>query len=418
MTSELIVNESTDYDAVYQQFQQATIIEDFFDTFCAVLDDQSFRWALQHSSLFAKDASKEEYQVYLGHFVPDTIKGRLNKLADKRKYDEFIDMEISINKEHQSQLSTASTSTNQNDDGASQKRDKQKAKVVEQVIPDIPASAPELVVIPQPQVVLQFASSSSLKPTAKPFVSRTKGEKSKDKSHDLGDDATQIITGYRLNPSLGQYVCDILIYDVPAKWENITILDYLKAWKRKERERFQAVIQGPPDSFIADALAVKEHLTNFINPLHIKAFKEVKNPDGSCKMIAYFESWEDLQNIISKESFWNGTKLSWYRHTVLSFITRRKNSQRSSSNRQDNPIKLSQDPPSKHTKLSSGSKSGSSATGTNRVPIRSPQKDSSQSSSGNKTGEKNKQSSRKKKDKSTGTSPPRSCQNDNCMLRL
>ncbi|GBB95566.1 hypothetical protein RclHR1_25680001 [Rhizophagus clarus] len=453
MTSELIVNESTDYDAVYQQFQQATIIEDFFDTFCAVLDDQSFRWALQHSSLFAKDASKEEYQVYLGHFVPDTIKGRLNKLADKRKYDEFIDMEISINKEHQSQLSTASTSTNQNDDGASQKRDKQKAKVVEQVIPDIPASAPELVVIPQPQVVLQFASSSSLKPTAKPFVSRTKGEKSKDKSHDLGDDATQIITGYRLNPSLGQYVCDILIYDVPAKWENITILDYLKAWsnvisvtvkKQKkyktvwckleimhafdtwERDRLWiaplrpvvAVIQGPPDSFIADALAVKEHLTNFINPLHIKAFKEVKNPDGSCKMIAYFESWEDLQNIISKESFWNGTKLSWYRHTVLSFITRRKNSQRSSSNRQDNPIKLSQDPPSKHTKLSSGSKSGSSATGTNRVPIRSPQKDSSQSSSGNKTGEKNKQSSRKKKDKSTGTSPPRSCQNDNCMLRL
>ncbi|GBC00167.1 hypothetical protein RclHR1_37710001 [Rhizophagus clarus] len=266
--------------------------------------------------------------------------------------DEFMDMEISINKEHQSQFSAASISTNRNEDGSSQKQDKQKAKVVEQVVPDIPAPDLEPVVIPQPQVVPQSASSSSLKPTAKPFVSRTKGEKSKDKSHDLGDDATQIITDYRPNPSLGQYVRDILIYDVPVKWENITLLDYLKAWgnvisvtvkkqkkyktvrckleimhifdtwerdrlwiaplgpvvvrwfpaswslkERKERERFQAVVQGPLDSFTADALAVKEHLTNFINPLRIKAFKEVKNPDSTHKMIAYFESWEDLQNI-------------------------------------------------------------------------------------------------------------------------
>ncbi|GBC06931.1 hypothetical protein RclHR1_07150001 [Rhizophagus clarus] len=351
-----------------------------------------------------------------------------------------MDMEISINKEHQSQSSIASTSTNRNDEGASRKRDKQKAKVVEQVIPDIPAPDPEPVVIPQPQVIPQSASSSSLKPTAKPFVSRTKGEKSKYKSsNDLGDDATQIITGYHPNTSLGQYVRDILIYDVPAKWENITILDYLKAWgnvisvtvkKQKKYKTVQckleimhtfdtwerdhlwiaplgpvvAVVQGPPDSFTADALAVKEHLTNFIIPLHIKAFKEVKNPDRSRKMIAYFESWEDLQNIISKDSFWNGTKLSWCRYTVPLFITRRKISRWSSSNRQDNPNKLNQDPPSKHTKLSSGSKTGSPATRTNRVPIRSPQKDSSQSSSSNKTGEKNKQS-QKKKNKSTGTSP-------------
>ncbi|GBB96158.1 hypothetical protein RclHR1_00270004 [Rhizophagus clarus] len=276
MTTELLVNKNTDYDAVFQQFQRATIMEDFFDTFCAVLDDQSFRWALQYSSLFAKNASKEEYQTYLGHFVPDSIKGRLNKLAGKRKYgknllyilyratflvhedafktaaalykdnaslkdilddsydphrlsDEFMDMEISVNKEHQSQSSTASTSTNRNDDGASQKQDKQKAKVVEQVIPDIPAPDPDPVVIPQPQVIPLSASSSSLKPTVKPFVSGTKGENSRDKSNDLGDNATHIITGYHPNPSLGQYVRNILIYDVPAKWENITILDYLKA---------------------------------------------------------------------------------------------------------------------------------------------------------------------------------------------
>ncbi|GBC07606.1 hypothetical protein RclHR1_07570002 [Rhizophagus clarus] len=401
MTTQLIVDENTGFDTIYEH-------------------------ALKHSSLFAKDASKEEYQGYLGKFLPEIIKERLNKIVDKRKYgknllyilyrasflihedafktaaalykdsgkikdilddsdsdvsydpnrlsDEFMDMEISINKEHQSQSSAASTSTNRNEERASRKQDKQKAKVVEQVIPDIPAPDPEPVVIPQPQVVPQLTSTSSLKPTAKPFVSRTKGEKKKvNSTTDRGEDATQIITGYCPNPSLAP-LGPVVVCWFPASWS-------LK--EHKERERFQAVVQGPPDSFTADALAVKEHLTNFINPLHIKAFKKVKNPDGTRKMIAYFESWEDLQNIISKESFWNGEKLSW----------------------QDKPNKLNQEPPSKRTKLSSGSKTGFPATGSNRVPIRSLPKDSAQSSSGNKTGGKNKRS-QKTKDKSTGTSPP------------
>ncbi|GES87111.1 hypothetical protein RCL_jg20994.t1 [Rhizophagus clarus] len=231
-------------------------------------------------------------------------------------------MEISVNKKHQSQFSAASTSTNQNKDRTSWKLDKQKAK---------------------PQVVPQSASSFSLKPTAKLFVSRTKSEKTKENSKDLGDDAIQIITGYHPNPSLGQYVHDILIYDIPANWENITILNYLKAWERKEIERFQAIIEGPPDSLTADTLANKKHLTNFINPLHIKAFKEVKNPDDS---------------------------------------------------------------PPKYTKVSLGSKIGSPATGSNRIPIRSPQKDSSQSSSGCKTKGKNKKN-QKMKNKSTSTFLPK-----------
>ncbi|GES90882.1 hypothetical protein RCL_jg14452.t1 [Rhizophagus clarus] len=155
MTTQLIVDENTGFDAIYEQVQRATLMNDFFDTFMTLLDDQSF--------------------------------------------------------------GAASTSTNHYDDGASQKQDKQKAKVVEQVIPDIPTPDPDPVIISQPQVVPQTASSSSLKPTAKPFVSKTKGEKSKEKSNDLGEDATQIITGYRSNPSLGQYIHDILIYDVPAK---------------------------------------------------------------------------------------------------------------------------------------------------------------------------------------------------------
>ncbi|GBB91298.1 hypothetical protein RclHR1_01850008 [Rhizophagus clarus] len=430
MTTQLIVDENTGFDAIYEQVQRASIMNDFFDTFMTLLDDQSFGWALKHSSLFAKDASKEEYQGYLGNFLPEIIKERLNKIADKRKYgknllyilyrasflihedafktaatlykdggkikdiladsdsdvsydpnrlsDEFMDMEISINKEHQSQSSAASTSTNRNEDGSLRKQDKQKAKVVEQVIPDIPAPEPNLLLYLSHKLY-PVCFYSSLKPTAKPFRLCT--------PFDTWERDRLWIAP--LGP--------VVVRWFPASWS-------LK--ERKERERFQAVVQGPPDSFTADALAVKEHLTNFINPLHIKAFKEVKNPDSTRKMIAYFESWEDLQNILSKESFWDGAKLSWCRHTVPSFITRRKGSQRSNSNRQDEPNKPNQGPPSKRTKTSSGSKTGSPATGSNRVPIRSPPKDSSQSSSGNKTGGKNKKS-QKTKDKSTATSPPK-----------
>ncbi|GBB83625.1 hypothetical protein RclHR1_10320003 [Rhizophagus clarus] len=96
-------------------------------------------------------------------------------------------------------------------------------------------------------------------------------------------------------------------------------------------------------------------------------------------MIAYFESWKDLQNIISKESFWNGIKLNWCHYTVPSFITRRKNSQQSLFTRQDKPNKLNQDPPSKHTNVSSEFKTGSPVIMSNHVFIRNLQKDLSQS---------------------------------------
>ncbi|GBB87185.1 hypothetical protein RclHR1_13620001 [Rhizophagus clarus] len=135
------------------------------------------------------------------------------------------------------------------------------------------------------------------------------------------------------------------IYDIPAKWNNVELLEYLKVWGNiisvmvkkqkkyktvkckleimyafstwekdrlwiallgpitvrwfpaawffyecKEKEQFQAVIMNLPDTMTASALFLKENLTNFINSLCIKTFKEVKNLDGQRKMIAYFET--------------------------------------------------------------------------------------------------------------------------------
>ncbi|GBB93984.1 hypothetical protein RclHR1_02270008 [Rhizophagus clarus] len=134
-------------------------------------------------------------------------------------------------------------------------------------------------------------------------------------------------------------------------------------------------------------------------------------------MIAYFKSWEDLQNIINKELFWNRVKLSWYCHTILSFITRKRSSQRFNSNGQDKSSKSNLDSSFKHTKVTLGFETSSSATGSNRMLIRSLQKNSSQSSSEHKTGRKNKKN-QNKNDKSTGLSSQRCCLNNNCMLRL
>ncbi|GES84312.1 hypothetical protein GLOIN_2v1791351 [Rhizophagus clarus] len=42
-------------------------------------------------------------------------------------------------------------------------------------------------------------------------------------------EAAQVITGYQA-PSECQFVQDILIYDIPAKWDNYELLSYLSTW--------------------------------------------------------------------------------------------------------------------------------------------------------------------------------------------
>ncbi|GBB90978.1 hypothetical protein RclHR1_18050003 [Rhizophagus clarus] len=172
------------------------------------------------------------------------------------------------------------------------------------------------VIIPQPQTISQSASSFSLKSSVQFFTSKAKKKKTKKLSKDLGDNATQILTGYYPNPNLGQYIHDIFIYDVFAKCKNITILDYLKAW----------------DSVIS--VTVKKQ----------KKYKTI----------------------------------------------------------QYKPSKLNSELPSR-IKVSSGFKTGSSATGSNCVPIGNLLKDSSQFLSDHKTEGKNKKS-QKMNEKSTGTS--------------
>ncbi|GBB85675.1 hypothetical protein RclHR1_12150010 [Rhizophagus clarus] len=132
-------------------------------------------------------------------------------------------------------------------------------------------------------------------------------------------EAAQVITRYQ-TPSGCQFVQDILIYDVPAKWDNYELLSHLSTWgnvisistkrqrkyktvrcklviseffqnyeaqwmaplagittrwflanwnlaERKERERFQAVIYDPPESMNTASLTAPQHLT-FLSELN------------------------------------------------------------------------------------------------------------------------------------------------------
>ncbi|GBB97585.1 hypothetical protein RclHR1_30030001 [Rhizophagus clarus] len=72
----------------------------------------------------------------------------------------------------------------------------------------------------QSVVMPNLSSNSTLKPDAKSFMSKIK----KVKTTESDPDATHIITGYHLNPSLGQYVHNILVYDIPASG---TMLNFL-----------------------------------------------------------------------------------------------------------------------------------------------------------------------------------------------
>ncbi|GBB98565.1 hypothetical protein RclHR1_32630001 [Rhizophagus clarus] len=91
------------------------------------------------------------------------------------------------------------------------------------------------------------SAKSSLDPSAKPFTSPTRTEhagdeipilppKKKAKSDDkpntrkvVENEASTVITGYQPAHNSQAFVHDIIVYDVPVKWDNYTIINALSA---------------------------------------------------------------------------------------------------------------------------------------------------------------------------------------------
>ncbi|GBB85672.1 hypothetical protein RclHR1_12150007 [Rhizophagus clarus] len=149
---------------------------------------------------------------------------------------------------------------------------------------------------------------------------------------------------------------------IPTRW-------FPAIWnlaERKERERFQAVIYNSPESMNTASLAVPQHLT-FLSELNIKMFKEIKFPDGSRKIVRYFETWEHLQKCISNPTLWYGKNVSWCKYTAILKKTKKISSTSSHSAKRKNQGDRVD------TKSSTKPSKSIPTTGLNKTHIRNPQ---------------------------------------------
>ncbi|GBB89622.1 hypothetical protein RclHR1_16360002 [Rhizophagus clarus] len=200
-----------------------------------------------------------------------------------------------------------------------------------------------------------------------PEKGKTLGGKDKQLNIYGEDEVNYIVTGFLPSPK-STTIRDILINDIPAKWSNFDILQHLSSWgrvisiqvkrqkkyktvrcifemnelfmkydtnkswmallnalpvqwfpafwslkERKERERYQVVIEHPPEDMNTTTLALKENI-NFLIQRDICMFKEVKFPDGSRKIIGYLSTWDNMKDCIDKPMVWNGAQLKWSHH--------------------------------------------------------------------------------------------------------
>ncbi|GES85656.1 hypothetical protein RCL_jg6654.t1 [Rhizophagus clarus] len=206
-------------------FIKSALYKEYYECFDAVVT--SSNWSLSHLSLFAKDVGKDEYQLQMTGLFKNDLQLK-QYLDDMASYKGFNASQIILWKwKFLKMMNTnqISSNSNQNEEGTSWRKDKHKAEFVKQVdyTTATTTPVPDLVIL-QPVVMLTLSSSSTLKPDAKFFEPKIKKVKSKESD----PDATHIITGYHPNPSLRQYVRDILVYDISAKWDNVELLEHLK----------------------------------------------------------------------------------------------------------------------------------------------------------------------------------------------
>ena len=58
-------------------------------------------------------------------------------------------------------------------------------------------------------------------------------------------------------------------------------------------------------------------LVNNLTVLHqcaIRIFKEIKQPDGSRKIIGYLATWDDMKSCMDNPMTWNDSTVDWKRH--------------------------------------------------------------------------------------------------------
>ena len=135
---------------------------------------------------------------------------------------------------------------------------------------------------------------------------------------------------------------------------------------RKERSRFQAAAYNIPESLTAEALYdVMNGSHALLQESRAKAFKIIKQNDGTRKLIFYLATWEDLERLINRTSTWQGNEIHWCRHVTPTLKNLNKNKKVSGQ-------KKSVDNGKKHTSNGHKERSGRTATGSNALKVSNP----------------------------------------------
>ncbi|GBB84012.1 hypothetical protein RclHR1_10650012 [Rhizophagus clarus] len=262
----------------------------------------------------------------------------------------------------------------------------------EQIVPTFSAESPEYTPSkPSGSRTVTF-NQSILSPPSTPYKQQLKrdskpqstpidnGKKLKQKETDNTlKNGNVIITGYIPQDQEQAQLLDLVVYDIPAKWDNYTLLANLGRWgkvisvstrvhkkylsarvrlipdheclkcynggdwtvnlggipvrwfpaswnlsERKQREKFQAVVYNLPDDMTDASLFPNGRPHQFLLDSGIKSFKLVKEVDGSRKLIGYFDTWDHVSTRINNPQLWNDVRISWCRYSTPNFKNLRK----------------------------------------------------------------------------------------------
>ncbi|GBB83623.1 hypothetical protein RclHR1_10320001 [Rhizophagus clarus] len=220
-----------------------------------------------------------------------------------------------------------------------------------------------------PQPVTPSKSSDSKKPLEQPQNTQDKKRK-QEYLADNFNNSNLILTGYCPQQEEQAQLLDLIVYDIPAKWDSYTLLGNLSFWGKivsistrvhkkylsarvrlipnhacikaynggewsvglegipvrwfsaswnlsecKQREKFQAVITDILADMTESSLFPNCTPSKFLAESGMKSFKIIKESSGQRKLIGYFATWDQASKCISTPQFWNDVSLSWCRYS-------------------------------------------------------------------------------------------------------
>ncbi|GBB90944.1 hypothetical protein RclHR1_01800029 [Rhizophagus clarus] len=178
-------------------------------------------------------------------------------------------------------------------------------------------------------------SSDNIKPSEQSTITSDKKRKQEHLADNFNN-SNLILTGYCPQQEEQAQLLDLIVYDIPAKWDSYTLLarvrlipnhECLKAYnegewtvglggilvrwfsalwnlsEHKQREKFQAVITDIPADMTESTLFPNCTSSKFIAESGMKSFKVIKESSGQRKLIGYFATWDQASKCISTPQF-------------------------------------------------------------------------------------------------------------------